>query len=254
MGRLILSRALTQQLAALIICLSVASGAVAQQAVATFSGRVTDQNTGQGIAGVAVVAQGNQTGTRIAVSDAQGNYTLSMGANTNIRARAYKTTYIFNPLLAGYASIGGFPITGSHALDFSGAKIPILIIAPAPILLTEDESLEVLALDSVLQTRRPFASVNDKYFLSDKRTRLILFLVDLDLYNGELLTTITAQAQDSLQRIYDFTVVDLRKSPGFPWLTELTVIAPADLPPATELSLTVSARGQISNAAKLHTE
>jgi hypothetical protein len=49
-------------------------------------------------------------------------------------------------------------------------------------------------------------------------------------------------------------VVDLRKSPGFPWLTELTVIVPGDLPPASELSLTVSARGQISNAAKLHTE
>ena len=226
---------------------------LAQSSVATFSGRVTDQNTGQGIASVAVVAQGNQTGTRVAVTDAQGNYTLSLGANTNIRVRAYKTTYIFNPLLAGYASIGGF-LTGGHSLDFSGAKIPILIIAPAPILLTEDESLEVLALDSVLQTRRPFVAVNNNYYLSDKRTRLKLFLVDLDLYNGELLTTITVQAQDSLQRTYDFTVVDLRKSLGFPWLTELTVIAPGDLPPASELSLTVSARGQISNAARLHTE
>ena len=50
----------------------------------TFSGRVTEQSTGQGISGAVVVAEGNQTGTRVAVTDAQGNYTLPFGANTDI--------------------------------------------------------------------------------------------------------------------------------------------------------------------------
>ena len=45
----------------------------------TTFGRVFDENTGQGIPNVAVVALGNQTGTRVALSDSQGNYTLSMG-------------------------------------------------------------------------------------------------------------------------------------------------------------------------------
>src|SRR6185369_8781960 len=51
---------------------------------ATFSGRVTDQNTGVGISNVAVVAVGNQTGTRVSITDTQGNYMISMGANNNI--------------------------------------------------------------------------------------------------------------------------------------------------------------------------
>ena len=69
----------------------------------TFVGRVFDENTGQGIPNVAVVALGNQTGTRVALSDSQGNYTLSMGANNNIRVRAYRTNFVFN-LYRSYSS------------------------------------------------------------------------------------------------------------------------------------------------------
>jgi len=66
---------------------------------ATFSGRVTDQNTGVGIPDVAIVAVGNQTGARVAITDAQGNYTLPMGTtNNNIKLRAYRPNFLFNPL------------------------------------------------------------------------------------------------------------------------------------------------------------
>lgn len=76
----------------------------AQQPTVTFSGRVTDQNTALGIADVAVVAQVNQTGTRVVITDAQGNYSPPFGANTNIKLRAYKTGLVFNPAFAGFAS------------------------------------------------------------------------------------------------------------------------------------------------------
>src|SRR5687768_15691172 len=78
---------------------------------ATFSGRVTEESNGQGIAGAVVVAEGNLTGTRVVVTDAQGNYTLPFGANTNIRLRAYKMTYSFNPLLVTFISSGP-PLSG----------------------------------------------------------------------------------------------------------------------------------------------
>ena len=105
----------------------------------TFSGKVTDQNTGLGIPDVAVVAQGNLTGTRIAITDAQGNYMISMGANNNIRLRAYRTDFLFNPLLVGFVSIGAF-LGGPHQLDFSGAALPfpVFILTRDPVLLTED--------------------------------------------------------------------------------------------------------------------
>ena len=242
---------LSRSAALLMLTLCVVASVCAQ--TVTFNGRVIDQNTGQGIAGVAVVAEGNQTGTRVAVSDAQGNYTLPFGANTNIKLRAYRTRHIFNPLLAGYSSIGGFPITGTLPNDFTGIAlpIPILIFAQAPILLTEDESLNLLTLDGVLQTRDPVAATNNNYFGVDKRTRLTLFLVDLDLFSGETISTISVAAIDAQQVSHNLPVEDLRKVPGTPWLSQLTVRA-SDLTGPAELSVTVTARGLTSNAAKVH--
>jgi hypothetical protein len=224
----------------------------AQQPTATFSGRITDQTTGNGIADVAIVAQGNQTGTRVAITDVEGNYSLPMGANTNIRLRAYKTGFIFNPAFVGFTSIGGPPITGTRTLDFSGAALPfpILIFSQAPILLTEDESLNALALDSVLHTRDPFPLLTEDLF-GDTRTRIKLFLVDLDLFSGETLSIITVQARDALQRNYVFPVEDRRKVPGVPWMVQLTVLPPSDLMGPTDLTLTVSLRGQTSSSVNL---
>jgi hypothetical protein len=222
----------------------------AQQSAATFSGRLTDQNTGQGITDAAIVIQGNQTGTRVAISDAQGNYTLTVGANTNVRLRAYKSQYVFNPAAVGFTSIGG-TITGSHPLDFAGTTLPFLIFVQPPILLTEDDSLRALVLDSLSHQRDPFPLLNNNYFGTDKRTRIKLFLVDLELRSGESIAIVTAQARDVQQRVFDLPVEDLRKVPGFPWLSQLIVLLPNDLPAAGELSLTVSARGQVSNAATM---
>src|SRR5437588_1161258 len=179
----------------LLLLLPFYATSLAAQTV-TFSGRVTEQSTGQGISGAVVVAEGNQTGTRVAVTDAQGNYILPFGANTNIRLRAYKTTYTFNPLMVIFVSSGP-ALSGSFSQDFAGTSRPFRIIALPPVLLTEDNSLNALTLDGVVCTRDPFAVTNDHYFGSDKRTRLTLLLVDLDLYpnQGESLSLISVQAQ-----------------------------------------------------------
>jgi hypothetical protein len=215
---------------------------------ATFSGRVTDSSTGLGLADVAVVGVGNQTGTRIALTNAQGDYTLVMGTNTNIKVRAYRTNFVFNPIFVGITSIGG-PITGSHPLNFSGTVFPFLIIIQAPILLTEDNSLQALALDSVLLTRDPFPLVNANYFGTDNRTRIKLLVVDLDLLSGETLSTISVQGIDNSAITHDLPVEDVRIIPGTPWMTQLTVRAPEGIATPNVLTLTVSARGQVSNAA-----
>src|SRR5205085_2106339 len=123
----------------------------------TVTGRVTDQNTGQGISGVAIAGVGNQTGTRVAITDAQGNYSLPFGANTDIKLHAYKTGFFFNPVSAEITSPGGFPFSITFINNYTGTSLPfpILIFAQPPILLTEDSSLNALALDSVLHTRDP---------------------------------------------------------------------------------------------------
>jgi hypothetical protein len=238
--------------ALLFVTLSGAATASAQ--TATFTGRVTDQNTGLGIPNVAIVAVGNQSGTRVAVSDDQGNYTLSIGSNTNIVLRTYKRLYVFNPALVGYSSVGGFPIVGTRTQNYTGLGLPfaILIFAQAPILLTEDQSLNILTMDGVLQTRDPLGVVTNSYFGSDKRTRAQLYLVDMDLFSGETLSIISAAAIDAQQVNHALVVEDLRKVPGVPWMSQLTVRLPDDLTGPAEFTVTVTARGQTSNAAKLH--
>jgi hypothetical protein len=238
---------------ALLILFCATASVWAQQTTVTIAGRVTDQNTGQPISGVAIAGVGNQTGTRVALSDAQGNYTLPFGANTDIKLRAYKTGYFFNPVSAEITTPGTLPINLTFTNNYTGTSLPfpILIFPQPPILLTEDSSLNALALDSELHTRDPFALNNDSYFGTDKRTRLQLYLVDLDLYSGETLSIITAQAQDAQQKSYVLPVEDLRKVPDTPWLTQLTVRLPSEMAGVTDITLSVSARGQTSNLTKL---
>ncbi len=218
---------------------------------AVFTGRVTDQNTAQGISNVAVVALGNQTGTRVSVTDAQGAYSISMGPNTHIRMRAYRQTYVFNPAQIGFVSLGP-PISSSISQDFTGTAIPIpiLIFGQAPVILTEDNSLNALAVDSVFFKRDPTLTDNN-YFGNDKRTRITLLLVDLDLFSGENLSIVTAQGVDTALVTHTLAVEDLRKVPDVPWMTQLTLRLPNALTSPNELTITVAARNQTSNAVKL---
>jgi hypothetical protein len=222
---------------------------------ATFSGKVTDQNTGLGIPDVAVVALGNLTGTRVAITDTQGNYMISMGANNSIRLRAYRTNFVFNPAQVGFVSIGAF-LVGPRQLDFTGAALPfpILIFGQEPILLTEDDSLKALSVDAVSFKRDPFPLLNNDYFGNDKRTRIKLLLVDLDLFSGETLSIVTAQAIDQSQIPHNLPVEDLRKVPGLPWLSQLTVMLPSVLIVPGELTLSVTVRGKKSNSATVRVE
>ena len=217
---------------------------------ATFSGRVTDSNTGLGLPDVAVVAVGNQTGSRVALTNAQGDYTLVMGTNTNITLRAYRKGFVFNPVFFGITSIGG-PIIGSHPRDFSGTSFPILIFLQAPVLLTEDNSLQALALDSVLMTRDPFPLVNANYFDTDRRTRIKLLVVDFDLFSGETLSMISVQGIDNSAITHNFPVEDVRTIPGTPWMTQLTVRAPEGIATPNVLTISVTARAQTSNAVRI---
>jgi hypothetical protein len=221
---------------------------------ATFSGRVTEESNGQAIAGAVVVAEGNLTGTRVAVTDAQGNYTLPFGANSNIRLRAYKTTYTFNPLMVVHVTTGP-AISGAFSQDFAGTSFPFRIITRPPVLLTEDNSLNALTLDGVVRTRDPFAVTNDHYFGADKRTRLTLLLVDLDLFSnqGENLSMISVQAQDAQSRPYTLVPEDLRKVSGFPWMSQLIVRLPPEVSRAGEVNVTVTFQGQFqaSRTAKV---
>jgi len=85
---------------------------------------------------------------------------------------------------------------------------------------------------------------------NDKRTRIKLLLVDLEVFSGETLSIVTAQGIDQSQVSHNLPVEDLRKVPGLPWLSQLTVMLPGDLVPG-ELAVSVTARGKTSNSATI---
>jgi hypothetical protein len=71
--------------------------------------------------------------------------------------------------------------------------------------------------------------------------------------SGETLSIITAQAIESGVS-HNLPVEDLRKVPGVPWLSQLTVMLPSDLVVPGELTVSVTAREKTSNAATIRVQ
>jgi len=102
--------------------------------------------------------------------------------------------------------------------------------------------------------RDPFPLTNANYFGPDKQTRIKLLVVDLDLYNAETLSIVSVQGVDSSAITFDLPVEDLRKIPGTPWMSQLTVRLPNNIPVPNVLTVTVTARGFASNAATIRVQ
>lgn len=101
---------------------------------------------------------------------------------------------------------------------------------PPPVLLTDQTTGRAAAVDSVTLMREPFSVLSSQnFFSSDQRTRVTLFGYNLELKNGESLTAITAQAEDSQHRIYTLPVEAAREVTNFSWITQLTLKLPDDL-------------------------
>jgi hypothetical protein len=123
--------------------------------------------------------------------------------------------------------------------------------APAPKLLTEENSGRAVALDSVTWLRL-FPLVTTHNFSPDNRTRIVLFLANADLSPGDSLSAVTAQAEDAQHVIHPLTVEYVGKVPGFDWLTQVIVRPPDGLRDGGDLSVSISVRGVLSNKALLN--
>src|SRR2546427_13310531 len=92
--------------------------------------------------------------------------------------------------------------------------------APAPTLLSEENSQRAIALDSVTQVRDPLPVVALNNLSQDRRTRLALFGINVDLNPGENASAVTATARDSRSRSYSLNVEFVGKVPKLDWLTQ----------------------------------
>lgn len=121
---------------------------------------------------------------------------------------------------------------------------------PAPVLLTDPSNGRAAAVDSVTLLREPFSIASPQNFFSpDQHTRVTLFGYYLELKNGEGLSAITAQAEDSQHRLYTLPVEAVRDVPDFGWIKGVTVRLPDELQGVGDVSVKLGLRGVASNAA-----
>ena len=95
-----------------------------------------------------------------------------------------------------------------------------------PVLLTQESTLDAIALDLVIQTRDPFSLTNPFNMSSDQRRRISLFVWQLGLLPGDTVANGSVVARDDEGRTYDLPVEALSPVLTVPDLTQVVVRLP----------------------------
>jgi archaellum component FlaF (FlaF/FlaG flagellin family) len=126
-----------------------------------------------------------------------------------------------------------------------------LVNGGSPVLLTEENTERVLALDSVIQTRDPFPLFNPFNFSSDQRTRVSLFVWRLELLPGEDASAVTVHAEDDQGGLYPLSVEYVGATPGLSSVKQVVVKLPEGVVGPRDLWVKVSLHGATSNRVLL---
>jgi hypothetical protein len=147
------------------------------------------------------------------------------------------------------------------AVDGSGGATGSIVFAwnllpPTPpqlILETSGPSPDTAAaLDSLLFLRDPFQVVNGANWLntgSDRNTRVIVFVINLQLAQGETASSVVVNLIDSNNQSHDIAAQDVQPVPNFPF-TQVIFRLPDNLPVGT-CTIRIKAHGQVSNAGTI---
>ncbi|HEY9282068.1 MAG TPA: hypothetical protein VIP46_01310 [Pyrinomonadaceae bacterium] len=128
-------------------------------------------------------------------------------------------------------------------------------LAPAPgvpVLLTEQGTGRALALDSVTLMRDPLPVDSDYNFSADRRTRVLLFVGNLDAAALEAGLTFEVRFVDAQQQTLTVAPEGVRAVPNLPGVAQLTVRVPDALAASGDARVSVvAAGGAASNGAAL---
>lgn len=125
-------------------------------------------------------------------------------------------------------------------------------ITPSPPnISTEENSDKALGLNATTFVREPFSLLTDPNFSQDKRTRIMLFVDNLDLLPGEDSSAITVQAEDSLFRTYPLPIEYAGRVTNVSSVSQINVRLPEELSNVGEVWVSVSLRGITGNRARL---
>ncbi|HEX6188686.1 MAG TPA: zinc-dependent metalloprotease family protein [Pyrinomonadaceae bacterium] len=167
-------------------------------------------------------------------SQSIGSGSVGLSLSANLTGLAGDTTYYFR---VAAANGGG---TTKGAIQTFKTVLPV-------ILLTEENSNRAIALDSVTMLRDPFSIAADHNFGLDRRTRIIIFALNVKLLPGESTSAVTAQAEDSQQRIIPLVVEYIGGVSNFDSLTQINLRLPDELANAGDVWVSISLRDTASN-------
>jgi hypothetical protein len=111
---------------------------------------------------------------------------------------------------------------------------------------------QVAALDSLIFLRDPFPVFNSSNFLNtspDKNTRVIVFVLNLQLSTGELASSVVVSLTDANNQSSEIEAEDVRPCPGVDF-AQVTFRLPTNLPVGPYL-LTVKWHAQLSNPGSI---
>ncbi|HYG09343.1 MAG TPA: choice-of-anchor B family protein [Pyrinomonadaceae bacterium] len=180
---------------------------------------------------------------------------ISGASTANLQEVGYFDIYPLDDLPNFNGAWSNYPFFKSGVVIVSGIEQGLFVLRPTtnfvstPQLLTEWNSTRAIALDSVTRTREPFAVESSRNFSADGQTRVMLFAANVNLAPDESQTAVTAQAEDSQNRIYPLAVEYVGKFPGYERVTQVVVILPDELANAGDVSVSLNVRGTPSNKA-----
>jgi uncharacterized delta-60 repeat protein len=120
----------------------------------------------------------------------------------------------------------------------------------SPVLQTEANSTQAVALDSVTLVRDPFPVTSDYNFSADHQTRIILLATNLTLSSGEIFSSVSVKAEAAGGAIQTLPVEYVGTVPGFEWLTQVVVRLPAQLANAGTMQVSIT-HGNTSNQGSI---
>jgi len=218
----------------------------AWQAPATGSATIT--TAGSSFDTVLAVYTGASVGSLTPIvknDDASGNDTTS---SVNFNATD-GTTYMI--AVDGYNNNGSGGDTGSITLNWSltncgAGAMQIMLEESGP------DPNQAAAFDAILFVRDPFPVVNSSNLFSlpgDANTRVLIFVTNLQLAQGETAAAVNVNLIDSLNQTYNIPAQDVRSVPNQAF-TQVTFRLPNNLPVGT-CQIKVIAHGGASNTATL---
>lgn len=154
-------------------------------------------------------------------------------------------------MLTGFAAADGLLVVsaGNRLIAFQSS-------VPPPIQLMLDTSGpatdQAAAVDSLLFLRDPFPVINEASLLNlgtDRNTRVILFVGNLELQQGETSSSVIVSLVDSNNQSQEIPAEDVRKVPNLTF-SQVTFRLPNNLA-AGACTVKVRAHGQISNAGTI---